>query len=145
MSTDPSDLLPYGHPALQVDRILRREPRRLVAVKAVSYHELDSHLGVGRPGAFPASLMIESFLQTCGLLIAEPGEGSDRLLIFGSARDIRVSGAAHAGDLLVHTVELIDRYEDTATFTGVSRVGEETVLSVERTVTLLRPADSVTV
>lgn len=146
MSTDPGDLLPYGHPALQVDRILRREPRRLVAVKAVSYHELDSHLGDGRPGAFPASLMIESFLQTCGLLIAaESAEGPDRLLIFGSARDIRVSGAPHAGDLLVHTVELVDRYEDTATFTGVSRVGEETVLSVERAVTLLRPADSVAV
>jgi 3-hydroxymyristoyl/3-hydroxydecanoyl-(acyl carrier protein) dehydratase len=136
--SDPGALLPYGHPALQVDRILSHEPRRLVAVKAVSRHELDSQLG---DGAFPASLMIESFLQTCGLLVAT--ELSSRLLIFGSARGIRVSGAAHAGDVLVHTVELVDRYEDTATFTGVSRVGEDAVLSVKRAVAVLRPADSV--
>jgi 3-hydroxyacyl-[acyl-carrier-protein] dehydratase len=133
--TDPGDLLPYGHPALQVDQIRHREPRKLVAVKAVSYHELDGHLGDARPGVFPASLMIESFLQCCGLLVAPGG-----LLIFGSARDLRVTGAARAGDLLVHTVELVDRYEDTATFTGVSRVGGETVLTVERAVTVLRPA-----
>ncbi len=134
---DPGGLLPYGHPALQVDRVLHREPGRLVAVKAVSHHELGGHIGDG-PGGFPASLVIESFLQACGLLVAVPG----RLLVFGSARGIRVGGTAHAGELLVHTVELVDRYEDTATFTGVSRVGEAIVLSVDRAVTVLRQADA---
>lgn len=141
---DPGDVLPYGYPALQVDRVLRQEPRRLVAAKAISYYELDSHRGDGRPGRFPASLMIESFLQSCGLLVAAgPAGGAGHLLIFMSARNIRVLGAARAGDLLIHTVDLVDRYEDTATFTGTSRVGDDTVLSVERAMTVLRPASTV--
>jgi 3-hydroxyacyl-[acyl-carrier-protein] dehydratase len=98
---DPGDLLPYGHPALQVDRIVRHTPGALEATKAVSYHELDAHLGSARPGRF------------------------------------------RAGELLVHSVELIDRDEETATFSGVSRAGDgRTVLEVERAITLLRPADS---
>jgi 3-hydroxyacyl-[acyl-carrier-protein] dehydratase len=141
-ATDPGELLPHGHPALQVDRILRRERRRLVAAKAISYHELGGHLGDRRPAAFPASLVIESFVQACGLLGAPADGTSGSLLIFGSASGIHVSGAAYAGDVLVHVVELVDRYGDTATFAGTSRVGAKTVLSVERVTTVLRPADA---
>jgi 3-hydroxymyristoyl/3-hydroxydecanoyl-(acyl carrier protein) dehydratase len=142
-SPDPGDVLPYGHPALQVDRVLWREPRRLVATKAITYYELDNHLGDCRPGSFPASLMIESFLQTCGMLISsEPAAETSHLPILASARNIRVLGAARAGDLLVHTIELVDRYEDTATFTGTSRVGDDLVLSVVRAMILLRPANT---
>jgi hypothetical protein len=56
-----------------------------------------------------------------------------------------VLGAARAGDLLIHTVELVDQYEDIATFTGTSRVGEDTVLSVERAMTVLRPPGTIAV
>lgn len=141
---DPGDLLPYGHPALQIDRITRHTPGALGAVKAVSRHELDGHLGDSRPGRFPASLMLESFLQACGLLVLLESDRDDRrLLVFGSARGVRVTGAVCAGELLVHSVELVDRDEETATFTGVSRAGDgRVVLQVERAVTLLRPADS---
>ncbi|MFH8936255.1 3-hydroxyacyl-ACP dehydratase FabZ family protein [Streptomyces griseosporeus] len=144
---DPADLLPYGHPALQVDRIVRHEPGALEAVKAVTYHELDAHVGDSRPGRFPASLTLESFLQACGLLLmretADAGPDARPLLIFGSARGVRVAGAARAGELLVHSVELVDRDEETATFTGVSRAGDgRTVLEVDRAITLLRPAGS---
>ncbi|WP_329120906.1 3-hydroxyacyl-ACP dehydratase FabZ family protein [Streptomyces sp. NBC_01465] len=141
---DPGELLPYGYPALQVDRIVRHEPGVLTATKAVTYHELDSHLGSSRPGAFPASLTIESFLQACGLLVMlETQSPGQQLLIFGSARGIRVTGAVYAGELLEHTVELVDLDEGTATCTGVARAGDgRVVLEVGRAVTLLRPADS---
>ncbi|WP_225096435.1 3-hydroxyacyl-ACP dehydratase FabZ family protein [Streptomyces sp. CoH27] len=141
---DPGDLLPYGYPALQVDRIVRHTPGALEATKAVTYHELDAHLGGSRPGRFPASLTLESFLQACGLLLMRETDPDDRqLLIFGSARGVRMPDAARAGELLVHTVELVDRDEETATFAGVSRAGDgRTVLEVERAITLLRPADS---
>ncbi|MFD8219384.1 3-hydroxyacyl-ACP dehydratase FabZ family protein [Streptomyces sp. NPDC059697] len=141
---DPGDLLPYGYPALQIDRIVRHTPGALMATKAVTYHELDSHLGRSRPGEFPASLLLESFLQACGLLIVLESDGADRqLLIFGSARGVRVTGAVYAGELLEHSVELIDRDEETATFNGVARAGDgRVVLEVERAITLLRPADS---
>ncbi|MFR0353155.1 3-hydroxyacyl-ACP dehydratase FabZ family protein [Streptomyces sediminimaris] len=142
--TDPGDLLPYGYPALQVDRIVRHAPGALEAVKAVTYHELDGHLGDSRPGRFPATLMLESFLQACGLLLLhECGPDERQLLIFGSARGVRVSGAVAAGELLAHSVELIDRDEETATFGGVSRAGDgRVVLEVDRAITLLRPAGS---
>ena len=141
---DPGDLLPYGYPALQVDRIVRHTPGALEATKAVTYHELDAHLGDARPGRFPASLTLESFLQACGLLLLRESAPDDRqLLIFGSARGVRVTDAVHAGELLVHSVELVDREEETATFRGVSRAGDgRTVLEVERAITLLRPADA---
>ncbi|MFC9537090.1 3-hydroxyacyl-ACP dehydratase FabZ family protein [Streptomyces sp. NPDC056975] len=143
---DPDDLLPYGYPALQVDRVVRHTPGALTAVKAVSRHELDRQPGRSAPGAFPASLTLESFLQACGLLVllesADPGR---HLLIFGSARGVRLTGAVHAGELLEHSVELVDRDEETATFTGVARAGDgRVVLEVDRAITLLRPADSLT-
>ncbi|WP_328537733.1 3-hydroxyacyl-ACP dehydratase FabZ family protein [Streptomyces sp. NBC_00344] len=143
---DPRDLLPYGYPALQVDRIIRHTPGTLEAVKAVSNHELDSHLGDSRPGRLPATLMLESFLQACGLLIVHESAGDDQqLLIFGSARGVRVRGAVSAGELLLHSVELVDRDDETATFTGVARAGDgRVVLEVERAITLLRPAGSLT-
>jgi 3-hydroxyacyl-[acyl-carrier-protein] dehydratase len=137
---DPAELLPYSPPALQVDRVLLCEPGRLVAVKTISHRELDSHLGGSRSSGFPASLMLESFLQSCALVLGT--ELAGRLMLFGSAADVRVEGTAHAGDLLVHIVELTDRYADAVTFTGVSRVGDRVVLSVERVVMLLRPAAS---
>ncbi|WP_042383056.1 3-hydroxyacyl-ACP dehydratase FabZ family protein [Streptacidiphilus melanogenes] len=142
---DPGDLLPYGYPALHVDRIARHTPGAMEAVKAVTYHELDSHLGTARPGRFPATLTLESFLQACGLLVLQESEEADgQLLIFGSARGVRVLGAAGAGELLVHSVELVDRDEETATFTGVSRASGDgrIVLEVERAITLIRPAGS---
>jgi 3-hydroxymyristoyl/3-hydroxydecanoyl-(acyl carrier protein) dehydratase len=141
---DPGDLLPYGYPALQVDRIVRHTASTLTATKAVTYHELDAHKGRSRPGEFPASLLLESFLQACGLLILLESEGdAPRLLIFGSARGVRVAGAVCAGELVEHSVELVDRDEETAEFTGVARAGDgRLVLQVERAITLLRPAGS---
>ncbi|WP_318207903.1 MULTISPECIES: hypothetical protein [unclassified Streptomyces] len=142
---DPADLLPYGHPALHVDRILAHRPGALTAVKAVSQHELGGHAGSARPARLPSTLVLESFLQACGLLVAlDAGdEGNDRLLVFGSARNLRFEGSVRAGELLVHSVELLDTHEDTAVFSGVSRTGDgQTVLTVERAITLSRPSDS---
>ncbi|MGH3860487.1 3-hydroxyacyl-ACP dehydratase FabZ family protein, partial [Actinokineospora sp.] len=137
---DPADLLPYGHSALQVDRILHHRPGAMTAVKAVSYHELDAHGGSERPGRFPSTLVLESFLQTCGLLIAhEAVGGADRLLVFGSARNVRFEGSVCAGELLVNSVDLLDLDGDTATFSGASTTGDgRAVLTVERAITLLR-------
>lgn len=140
---DPGDLLPYGYPALQVDRVVRHTPGALQAIKAITYHELDAHLGRARPGRFPASLTLESFLQACGLLLMRESDPDDQqLLIFGSARGVRMSDAAQAGELLVHSVELVERDAETATFSGVSRAEGRTVLEVERAITLLLPAGS---
>ncbi|MCG8917188.1 hypothetical protein L6E12_15485 [Actinokineospora sp. PR83] len=140
---DPADLLPYGHPALQVDRITDHRPGALTAVKAVSQHELGGHLGSARPAHLPSTLVLESFLQACGLLVVlDAGDGArGRLLVFGSARNVRFDGAVGAGELLVHSVELVDADEDTAVFSGASRTGDgRAVLAVERAITLLRPA-----
>ncbi|MGY0020189.1 3-hydroxyacyl-ACP dehydratase FabZ family protein [Streptomyces sp. cg35] len=141
---DPGDLLPYGYPALHIDRIVEHRPGTLTAVKAVTYHELDLHIGRTRPAALPASLTLESFLQACGLLLLVESAGDEKqLLIFGSARGVRVKGAVHAGELLEHTVTLTDRDEETATFSGVARTGDgRVVLEVDRAITLLRPAGS---
>ncbi|MFG2651215.1 3-hydroxyacyl-ACP dehydratase FabZ family protein [Streptomyces sp. NPDC048436] len=144
---DPADLLPYGHPALQVDRILAHLPGALTAVKAVSQHELGGHLGSRRPARFPSTLVLESFLQACGLLIAlDAGTNPhNQLLVFGSARNLHFEGSVRAGELLVHSVELLDTHEDTTVFSGVSRTGDgRTVLTVERAITLSRPSGSLT-
>ncbi|MFJ3763177.1 3-hydroxyacyl-ACP dehydratase FabZ family protein [Streptomyces sp. NPDC090082] len=142
---DPADLLPYGHPALHVDRILDHRPGALTAVKAVSGHELGGHAGSARPARLPSTLVLESFLQACGLLAAlDAGDGGPgRLLVFGSARNLCFEGAVRAGELLVHEVERGDTDGDTTVFSGVSRTGDgRLVLTVERAITLSRPADA---
>ncbi|OGF52739.1 MAG: 3-hydroxyacyl-[acyl-carrier-protein] dehydratase FabZ [Candidatus Fraserbacteria bacterium RBG_16_55_9] len=63
------EILPLRYPYLMVDRVLEREPDRVVALKNVSQNEwfFVGHFP-GRP-VMPGTLLIEGMAQTAGILM----------------------------------------------------------------------------
>jgi len=137
-------ILPHRHPILQLDRVVEFEPdRRIVATKAISGCEpCYANLADDADHAFPASLLVESMGQAGGVLwlhsAALAGETRTGTLIFGSARDLTLAGAAYPGDVLHHVVELETVKGDNAFMRGETRVGDRLVMRVESMLAVLR-------
>jgi 3-hydroxyacyl-[acyl-carrier-protein] dehydratase len=141
---DIKRILPHRHPILQLDRVVEFEQdRRIVATKAISGSEpCYAGLDADADHAFPVSLMVESLGQAGGVLwlhsAALSGERRTGTLIFGSARDVVVTGAAYPGDVLRHVVELESVKGDNAFMCGEVRVGDRPVVTVGSMLAVLR-------
>jgi 3-hydroxymyristoyl/3-hydroxydecanoyl-(acyl carrier protein) dehydratase len=118
----------------------------LHAYKAVSLNE--SSFGAldacGHAGqfAYPACLVMESFIQACALLVAEKRvlvPGTDVMLL-GGVREFRMSGQVYAGQCLRHEVRLLRYVADTALFDGRSYTAEGEVGRFREVLVAVRPA-----
>ncbi|WP_069868148.1 3-hydroxyacyl-ACP dehydratase FabZ family protein [Streptomyces malaysiensis] len=140
-------ILPHRHPVLLVDRVLDLEPGvRIVATKAVTggepcYAGLDEDLPVSAY-AYPASLLVESFGQTGAVLwlysAATSGERREGTLIFGSAREVTITGSAYPGDVLRHTVEIDQLIGDNAFMRGETWVGDRRIATLGSVLAVVR-------
>ena len=141
---DVKRILPHRHPILQIDRVVEFEPdRRIVATKAISGCEpCYADLADDADHRFPASLLVESMGQAGGLLwlhsAALAGEPRAGTLIFGSARDLTLAGAAYPGDVLRHVVELENVKGDNAFMRGESWVDDRLIMTVDSMLAVLR-------
>lgn len=141
---DLKRILPHRHPILQLDRVVEFEAdHRIVATKAISGCEpCYADLAADADHAYPASLLVESMGQAGGVLwlrsAALAGEPRTGTLIFGSARNIALAGAAYPGDVLRHVVELENVKGDNAFMRGETRVGDRLIMSVESMLAVLR-------
>ncbi|MFE4534367.1 3-hydroxyacyl-ACP dehydratase FabZ family protein [Streptomyces scopuliridis] len=140
-------ILPHRHPVLLVDRVLEIEPgARIVTTKAVTgsepcYAGLDENLPTAAY-AYPVSLLVESFGQSGAVLWLhsaalkdEPVEGT---LIFGSARDVTITGSAHPGDVLRHIVEIDRIIGDNAFMRGETWVGDVRIATLGSVLAVVR-------
>ncbi|MFF2023053.1 3-hydroxyacyl-ACP dehydratase FabZ family protein [Streptomyces sp. NPDC058171] len=146
-------VLPHRYPMLLVDRVLRRAPgEHLVAHKAVTcnepwYQDLppqateDDH-------AYPHVLLVESWCQSAGILIAaerpNPDVLSGQVMLFGSISDIRFTGRVRPGQVMEHHVRLSRALSDTVVFEGECLVDGEVVAEIGRVVMAMRPASELT-
>jgi 3-hydroxyacyl-[acyl-carrier-protein] dehydratase len=143
-------ILPHRYPILLVDRVLELEPgRRLVSVKAVTcnepcYARLGAEAGPDEL-AYPATLLVESWLQSAGLLAASGDEavraGDDQVMLAGALNGVEFHHRVYPGDLVRHEVLLSRAVGGTLLFEGSSAVGDEIVTTFERCVVAYRPAD----
>ncbi|MBW4721848.1 3-hydroxyacyl-ACP dehydratase FabZ family protein [Saccharothrix obliqua] len=138
--------LPQRHPLLLVDRVLELTPgESITTVKAITatepcYAGLPDGPGVSY--AYPVSLLIESFGQSAALLwLAGGGDARDRdaVLMFAGAREYRVEGSAHPGDVVRHEVRLDSVIADTAIASGTSWVGGRRIATVATLIATRRP------
>ncbi|MEK8104485.1 beta-hydroxyacyl-ACP dehydratase [Micromonospora sp. M12] len=142
-------LLPHRYPILLVDRVLELEPRRrLVSVKAVTcnepcYARLGAEAGEDEL-AYPESLLVESWLQSAGVLAGSGDEavqaGDDRVMLAGSLTGVEFHRRVYPGDLVRHEVLLSRAVGDTLLFEGSSSVGIDVVTTFDRCVLAYRPA-----
>lgn len=138
-------ILPHRYPMLLVDRVTEIVPgERLTATKAVTVNE-PWYARCGANHAYPPVLVIESWCQAAGVLAAwqnrQPDVLSGQVMLFGSIANISFHGRVLPGDVLEHKVRLVRSLSDAAIVEGESRVGDDTVLEVDRVVMALRPAD----
>ncbi|MER5493758.1 hypothetical protein [Streptomyces sp. NPDC002490] len=147
------EVLPHRYPMLLVDRVLSRaDGAHLVAQKAVTcnepwYQELppgateDDH-------AYPEVLLVESWCQSAGILIAaerpNPDVLSGQVMLFGSISDIRFARRVRPGEVMEHRVRLSRALSDTVVFEGECVVDGRVVATIGRVVMAMRPAFELT-
>jgi 3-hydroxyacyl-[acyl-carrier-protein] dehydratase len=153
---DLYSLLPHRHPVLLVDRIIeesltaRGSESWMVALKAVTASE-PCYAGVeeGSPAsayAYPATLVLESFIQSAAALWARVAKKADRphegTLFFAGARHVRLHDQVQPGDRLLHRVRLDDAVRATAFLSGTTSLADRSgvpVLTVGSLVLAVRP------
>lgn len=142
--------LPHRFPMLLVDRVTAVAPGdRLTAVKAVSCNEpWYADLGPDTPAdgfGYPETLLAESWCQAAGLLATwddpTPDVLTGRVMLFGGMSGVEYHRPVLPGDVVEHHVRLGRSLGDTLIFEGSSTVADEPVLTVERIVMALRPAE----
>lgn len=143
-------LLPHRYPMALVDSVRSVEPGvRIIAVKNVTANEpCFAHLpddADGRSYAYPASLMMESFGQACGLLYLmdarQQGGMDGSVMLFGAATRCRFEGEAFPGDTLENRACLERTFTDAAVFSGEVWVSGRRIVSIERMIMALRSAE----
>ncbi|SOD62590.1 3-hydroxyacyl-[acyl-carrier-protein] dehydratase [Streptomyces zhaozhouensis] len=143
--------LPHRFPMLLVDRVTEVVPgERLVARKAVTCNEpWYAALGPEHPEsafAYPQTLLVESWCQSAGVLATWESPNPDvltgQVMLFGGMSGVVFHGPVLPGDVVEHEVLLSRSLGDTLIFEGVSTVAGEPVLTVERVVMALRPAEA---
>ncbi|GGQ06520.1 3-hydroxyacyl-ACP dehydratase FabZ family protein [Streptosporangium pseudovulgare] len=144
---DIKRVLPHRYPMLLVDRVTDLVPGvGLTAYKAVTANEpWYRDLADDADPAYPRTLLVESWCQAAGVLVAwaepNPDVLSGQVMLFGGMADIEFSAPVLPGDVLEHRVRLMRALSDTVLFEGESLVGGEPVLRVGRVVMAMRPAE----
>lgn len=132
-------VLPHRHPVLLVDEVAELVPgERIVATKAVTGSEpCYADLAEDLPGsayAYPASLLVESFGQSGAVLWLRTAEAAGTpvrgTLVFGSARDVSITGSARPGQLLRHVVRIDRTVGDNVLMEGEIWAGDERIATV---------------
>lgn len=131
-------LLPHRYPMLLVDRVLKIEGNRIVAIKNVTLNEpfFMGHFP-GHP-IMPGVLQLEAMAQAAGILMLRKAESTRQLAYFMSAEDVKWRRPVRPGDTLVIEVELMKMRGKIGRAKGVCKVQSEVVSEAEVTF-MIRP------
>jgi len=141
-------ILPHGRAMMLVDRVESIEPGvSIVGIKAITgtelfYKDVPNHSALDRC-AYPVSLLLESFGQTATLLWLRSNdlgcEDVSRVLMFVSARDLKIEGCAFPGDVLKHCARLEKSLHDTVFVSGETWVGDRRIAAIGSMIAVVRP------
>jgi 3-hydroxyacyl-[acyl-carrier-protein] dehydratase len=141
--------MPHGHPMLLLDEAgPGADADSAVSFKNITFNE-PCYSGVAGATAlhqlaYPLALLVESFGQGAGLLLARhgflAGTQSSTAVVFGEFTDIDILGSAYPGERLRHEVRLTLCKGPLAVLSGVSCVGERVIARFGRLLALRVPA-----
>ena len=126
-------MLPHRPPFLLVDRVLKIEGNKIVALKNVTMNE-DFFRGhfPGHP-IMPGVLQLEAIAQVAGIVLMKQGENKNQLAYFMSAEDVKWRKPVGPGDTLIIEVELTKVRGKIGRAKGVCKVGDDVVSEAEVT------------
>jgi 3-hydroxyacyl-[acyl-carrier-protein] dehydratase len=128
-----NELLPWSHPFLMVDRMLRCVPHEsAVTCKQVTASDSVMPESASGESFFPSVLILEGLSQSAALLF-RVSYGPNALSgapMLGFLK-ARFRGHARPGDTLEYTVTAIKMTSRAGVFAGVARVGANVIASTE--------------
>ncbi|HEX3890565.1 MAG TPA: bifunctional UDP-3-O-[3-hydroxymyristoyl] N-acetylglucosamine deacetylase/3-hydroxyacyl-ACP dehydratase [Verrucomicrobiae bacterium] len=126
-------LLPHRPPFLMVDRVLKMDGNKIVAVKNVTMGE-DYFRGhfPGHP-IMPGVLQLEAMAQVAGIVLLKQAELANQMAYFMAAEDVKWRKPVFPGDTLIIEVELTKSRGKIGKAKGVCKVGGEIVSEAEVT------------
>jgi len=126
-------MLPHRPPFLLVDRVLKIEGNKIVAIKNVTMNEpfFQGHFP-GHP-IMPGVLQLEAIAQVAGIVLIKQGEVVNQVAYFMSAEDVKWRKPVVPGDVLVIEVELTRVRGKIGKASGVCKVAGEIVSEAEVT------------
>lgn len=126
-------LLPHRPPFLLVDRVLKIDGNKIVALKNVTMNE-DFFRGhfPGHP-IMPGVLQLEAIAQVAGIVLMKQNENKNQLAYFMSAEDVKWRKPVVPGDSLIIEVELTKVRGKIGRAKGVCKVAGEPVSEAEVT------------
>ena len=130
-------ILPHRYPFLMVDRVLKIDGNKIVAIKNVSVNEpyFQGHFP-GHP-IMPGVLQLEAMAQVAGVLMLKQAENLGKMAYFMSAESVKWRKPVRPGDRLVIDVELTKVRSKVGKARGVCRVDGEVVSEAEVTFALV--------
>jgi UDP-3-O-[3-hydroxymyristoyl] N-acetylglucosamine deacetylase / 3-hydroxyacyl-[acyl-carrier-protein] dehydratase len=99
-------ILPHRYPFLMVDRVIKIEGNRIVAIKNVSMNEPFFQGHFPNHPVMPGVLQLEAIAQVAGILMLKQIENSGKIAYFMSAESVKWRKPVRPGDRLVIDVEL---------------------------------------
>lgn len=140
-------LLAHRSPILLVDEAYVHPDRQsLVAHKTISlnepcYAKIPSQSDKASL-EYPDVLIVESFVQASGLLVAQREGFGDDVMVLGGLRVAEFYTSAQAGEALRHELHGIRRFGNAALVSGITRVGRRTVAVIHEVLIAARPAEA---
>jgi len=124
-------ILPHRYPFLMVDRVLKVEADKVVALKNVTVNEpyFQGHFP-GHP-IMPGVLQLEAMAQVAGVLMMRPGENEGKVAYFMSANNVKWRKPVRPGDQLIIEVTMGKMRGKIGKAQGVCKVGDEVVSEAE--------------
>jgi UDP-3-O-[3-hydroxymyristoyl] N-acetylglucosamine deacetylase / 3-hydroxyacyl-[acyl-carrier-protein] dehydratase len=130
-------ILPHRYPFLMVDRVLKVEADKVVALKNVTVNEpyFQGHFP-GHP-IMPGVLQLEAMAQVAGILMMRPGENTDKVAYFMSANNVKWRKPVRPGDQLIIEVTMGKMRGKIGKANGVCKVGDDVVSEAEVMFTIM--------
>ncbi|MBM3861661.1 MAG: 3-hydroxyacyl-ACP dehydratase FabZ, partial [Verrucomicrobia bacterium] len=124
-------VLPHRYPFLMVDRVLKVEADKVVALKNVTVNEpyFQGHFP-GHP-IMPGVLQLEAMAQVAGILMMRPGENEGKVAYFMSANNVKWRKPVRPGDQLIIEVIMGKMRGKIGKANGVCKVGDDVVSEAE--------------
>ena len=102
------NILPHRYPFLMVDRVVKWEGKKIIAVKNVTANEPHFQGHFPREPVMPGVLIIEAMAQTAALMVHNMPENKDKLVYFAGISNARFRKVVQPGDQLRIEAEIIN-------------------------------------
>ncbi|MFZ2641673.1 MAG: bifunctional UDP-3-O-[3-hydroxymyristoyl] N-acetylglucosamine deacetylase/3-hydroxyacyl-ACP dehydratase [Verrucomicrobiia bacterium] len=124
-------MVPHRYPFVMLDRVLKLEEKKAVAIKNISINEpyFQGHFP-GHP-VMPGVLQLEAMAQCGGIMLLKGGENAGKLAYFMSADNVKFRKPVTPGDQLLIEAELTAQRRNIGRARCTCKVGGEVVSEAE--------------